>query len=92
MYNIKPYSKQRAQELGVVIKPSKKKNKKIDVFKKDGTKIASIGDSRYKDYPTYLKEKGPEYAKERQRLYFLRHCKMPKDKLSAARLAGAILW
>lgn len=92
MYKITPYSKKKAQQLGVVIKPSTKKNKKIDVFKKDGTKIASIGDSRYKDYPTYIIENGPAYAKERQRLFYLRNGNWPADKFSPAELAKAILW
>ena len=42
MYEITSYSKQQAQRLGVTIKPSTNKKKKIDVFK-DGDKIASIG-------------------------------------------------
>jgi hypothetical protein len=48
-YKIKNYSFEQAKKLNVEIKPSKVKNKKIDVFK-DGTKIASIGDSRFFDY------------------------------------------
>ena len=53
MYVIKKYSYDQAKKLGVTIKPSENKNKKIDVFK-DGNFICSIGDSRYKDYPTFL--------------------------------------
>ena len=41
-YKITKYSKEQAKKLGVVIKPSTRKNKKIDVFK-DGNKISSIG-------------------------------------------------
>jgi len=32
MYSILPYTKAKAKELGVEIKPSKKKNKKIDII------------------------------------------------------------
>jgi hypothetical protein len=53
MYRIKEYTKKQAKKLGVTVKPSKNKGKKIDVFKK-GLKVASIGAKGYKDYPTYL--------------------------------------
>ena len=74
MYEITNYSKKRAKELGVEIKPSTLKGKKIDVFK-NGNKIASIGAIGMKDYPTYINEKGLKYADERRRLYRLRHSK-----------------
>jgi hypothetical protein len=35
-YRIKSYSKQRAEKLGVIIKPSTVSGKKIDVFNKKG--------------------------------------------------------
>ena len=41
-YKIKPLQEQKAKKLLVTIKPSTRKNKKIDVFKK-GEKEASIG-------------------------------------------------
>lgn len=72
MYKITNYTKKKAKELNVEIKPSKNKNKKIDVFK-DGDKIVSIGAINYKDYPTYIEEKGLKYANERRRLYNIRH-------------------
>jgi hypothetical protein len=72
MYKISDYSFQKAKLLNVVIKPSKNKNKKIDVYKKKQI-IASIGAKGYNDYPTYLEKKGKEYANERKRLYKIRH-------------------
>lgn len=72
MYVITDYTKQRAKKLLVDVKVSTKKNKKIDVYK-NGKKIASIGDSRYFDYPTYVISKGKKYADERRRLYRIRH-------------------
>lgn len=88
---ISKYSYDRARKIGVQIKPSTVKNKKIDVFK-DGEKIASIGAKGYKDYPTYLKEKGKEYADERRRLYKQRHSKNRKIKDTAGWYADNILW
>ena len=73
-YKITDYSYKKAKELGVVIKLSKTKNKKIDVFKND-KKIATIGDDRYLSYPEYIQEKGLEYANERRKLYKQRHKK-----------------
>ena len=61
MYQITDYSYRQAKILGVEIKPSTNKTKKIDVFK-NGEKIASIGAIGYKDYPTFIKEKGIHYA------------------------------
>ena len=59
MYQIEPHHRQKAQEIGVQIYPSKKGNYKLDVYKK-GQYITSIGDIRYKDFVMYWKEKGKE--------------------------------
>ena len=87
MYQISDYTKKRAKEINVEVRPSKNKNKKIDVYK-EGKKIHSIGHANAKDYPTYLKEKGTEYANERRRLYHLRHT---KDSIGEY-LAKWLLW
>ena len=87
MYTITPYTYAKAKALKVTIKPSTKMHKKIDVFR-DGSLIASVGDTRYKDYPTYLRENGKEYATERRRLYHLRH----KGEGLAGQLAKDLLW
>lgn len=87
MYNIKKYSFEQAKKLGVEIKPSTVKNKKIDVFKA-GKKLASIGDSRYKDYPTYLQE-NKTLAEERRKAYKARH---KNNTGIAGKLADKILW
>lgn len=91
MYQITEYTKQKAKTLGVKVKPSSNPKKKIDVFK-DREKIASIGAIGYGDFPTFIKEKGIEYAKERQRLYKKRHEKDRKVKGSAGILADLLLW
>jgi hypothetical protein len=90
-YKILPYSFQQADKLGVKIKPSQKKDKKIDVFKNNKL-IHSIGAKDYKDFPTYKKEKGKEFADERRRLYKLRHKKDAAVVGSAGYYADKILW
>lgn len=72
MYKITPYSISQAKKYNVDIKLSSNPKKKLDVYK-DGKKLASIGDINYKDYGTYLVEKGKIYADKRQRLYKIRH-------------------
>lgn len=90
MYQITDYSKQQAAKLGVDIKPSTIKRKKIDVFK-NGKKLASIGALGMKDYPTYLKE-NKSLAEERRKLYKIRHAKTSKIKGSPSYFASNILW
>lgn len=72
MYNITNYSYKKAKEYGVVIKPSSRKNKKIDVYK-DGKYLVSIGDSRYLDYPSFIEKYGLEYANQKRKLWLNRH-------------------
>lgn len=91
MYKIKPYSIRQAKKLGVVIKPSKTKNKKIDVFK-NGVKVASIGAKGYYDYPTYLNKFGEAIANKRRRLYHLRHANFSHIKGTPSYYASKILW
>ena len=88
MYTITEYSFRKAKDLGVDIYPSKRKYKKIDVFK-NGKYLASIGDIRYMDYPTFLAREGKEIADKHRRLYRNRH---KKDNGLAGKLALAILW
>ena len=68
MYHITNYSKNKAKELNVIIKPSIKKDKKIDVIKNNKI-IASIGNINYMDYPNYINEKGLKFANKRRALY-----------------------
>ena len=91
MYSITNYTKQKAKELNVKIKPSSNKNKKIDVFK-DNKKIASVGAIGYSDYPTYVKTNGKEYANERRRLYKARHSKDSKNNGTNGYYADKLLW
>lgn len=74
-YKITKYTRDRAKDLGVKVKKSTNSKKKIDVFNRDGNKIASIGAVGYGDYPTYINNMGIEYAEKRKLLYSLRHKK-----------------
>ena len=89
MYTIKKYSYDQAKKLGVTIKPSEHKNKKIDVYK-DNNFICSIGNSRFLDFPSYL-EVDKDLALERRRLYHQRH---RKDNIIGTRgwYSLKILW
>lgn len=93
MYEITPYTKAQAKKLGVQVKPSTRKGKKIDVFK-DGDKVASIGALGMGDYPTFQKTKGKgkAFADKRRELYKIRHAKDSKIKGTAGFYANALLW
>lgn len=73
MYRIKPYTLQRALELGVKVKPSTNPKKKIDVFDFHNNFITSIGAQGYSDFATYAEDKGLEYALKKRDLYRKRH-------------------
>jgi len=74
MYQITDYTRRKAKELGVEVKPSTNPKKKIDVFI-DDKKVASIGASGFLDFPNYLEKNGKAYAENRRRLYKIRHQK-----------------
>jgi len=89
-YKITQYSYDRADELGVIIKPSKKGNYKIDVFQKSGDYITSIGHRQYKDFGQYLENNGVDYALYRRSLFYKRHKNYPK--YSRGWYSSKILW
>jgi ornithine cyclodeaminase/alanine dehydrogenase-like protein (mu-crystallin family) len=88
-YQITDYTKNKAKEIDVEVKPSQNPKKKLDVFK-DGELIASIGANKplMMDYPTYIIKKGKAYADKRRKLYHQRH---QKDSLGEY-LALWLLW
>ena len=90
-YKITNYTKDKAKKLGVEVKVSKVKGKKLDVFK-DGKIIASVGALGYSDYPTYIKEKGKDYADKRRTLYKIRHKKDKDVKGTKGYYADRLLW
>jgi hypothetical protein len=90
-YTITKYTRNRAKALGVVVKISTNKKKKLDVFK-DKKKIASVGAIGYSDYPTYTKTKGKVYADKRRAAYKKRHQKDRMKKGSNGYYADKLLW
>lgn len=90
-YSITRYTYQRAKELGVTVKPSTVKGKKIDVFK-GGKKVASVGALGYGDYPTFLKKFGKEFADKRRKAYKFRHEKDRHVRGSNGWYADNLLW
>jgi len=90
-YKITKYTYRQAKKIGVSVKPSKNKTKKIDVFKQD-RKIASVGAYGMNDFPTYMIKRGTKYAKTRRRLYKIRHEKDRKTRWSDGWLADKLLW
>ena len=91
VYQIKPYSYEQAKKLNVEIKPSTRKDKKIDVYK-DNKYICSIGDINYYDYATYIQNNGLAYANERRKLYKIRHNKDRHVKFTSGYYSDKILW
>ena len=91
-YEIYPYTYKEAKKMGVDVKPSKYANKKIDVYNLKGDYLVSVGDIRYKDYPTYLATSVKEYAEERRRLYKIRHSKDRLKEGTAGYYADRLLW
>ena len=77
-------ARERAKRLGVDIKPSTLKNKKLDVYK-NGKKIASIGDIRYSDFLQHKDE-------ERRMRYKQRHESNRHKPGTAGFYADRILW
>lgn len=96
-YRITPYSYSQANKLGVTIKPSNTKGKKIDVFNKKGEKLASVGALGYNDYPTFklLENKGKVEkgtAEKRRKAYKTRHEKDRHKRGTKGYFADKILW
>ena len=78
-------AKVKAKKLGVEVKASTRKHKKLDVFSKDGKKLASIGDKRYSDYLQHGDE-------ERRKRYKARHEPHRHKVGTASYFADKILW
>lgn len=96
MYKITKYTLEKARKLGVVVKISTVKGKKIDVFK-NGKKVAVIGALGYNDYPTFLslerQKKVPKgFADKRRRAYKNRHEKNRHKIGTNGWYADQLLW
>ena len=89
-YKIKNRQLMNAKKLGVQIKASNLKTKKLDVFKK-GKKIASIGAKGYTDYSTVLL-KDKVQADKKKKAYKSRHQKNRLVAGTPGYYADKILW
>jgi hypothetical protein len=91
MYRIEQGTYNKAKQLGVEVRPSHRKDKKIDVIKNDKV-IASVGALGMKDYWKYLAEDGQKVANQRRALYKMRHEKDRHIYMSNGWWADALLW
>tara|TARA_R110000787_G_scaffold769_1_gene2737 strand:+ start:2046 stop:2324 length:279 start_codon:yes stop_codon:yes gene_type:complete len=89
-YKIKNRQLMNAKKLGVQIKASNLKTKKLDVFK-NGQKIASIGAKGYTDYSTMLL-KNKALAEKKKKAYKSRHESNRKVVASKGYYSDKILW
>ena len=85
-YVITQYTLDKIQELNnklntsdFSIKLSKDPSKKIDVFLKE-KKIASIGDINLLDFPSFIQERGIDYANKRREAFYSRFKRLPDIK------------
>ncbi len=90
-YILRDYTRRRAEDLGVDVRPSTKSNKKIDVLR-DGKVIASVGARGMGDYPTYMATHDKSFAEERRRLYKKRHERYRTIKDTPSWWADQLLW
>jgi len=91
MYSITNYTYKKAKRLGVTVKPSKNKSKKLNVYK-NGKHVASVGAYGMSNFPTYIRNKGLTYAKTRRRLYKMRHETDRHKKGTRGWYANQLLW
>lgn len=89
MYEITKHTREQAKRLGVEVRPSRKGEKKIDVFR-GGQYLGSAGHKAYGDYGTFLEEGNRAHAEERRRLYRARHSE--GEEGSPAYWAWHLLW
>ena len=88
-YKITRYTLDRAKQFNVIVKPSKLRPYKIDVFNPSGKLITRIGHIDYPDYPTYIKTHGQAYADIRRKNYLARSKNYKTDR---GRYARILLW
>lgn len=107
-YKITAYTKKQAKKYGLSVKNSTRKNKKIDVFDKNGKRLASVGALGYNDFPTFMalkpgktgipkldtlnKKQLIENAKKHRRLYKMRHEKDRHTVGTNGWYADKLLW
>jgi len=92
MYSISKRIYNIAKQHNLIVKPSTRKHKKIDVYDNNNNYICSIGNDKYNDFHIYLKTTNKEYAEKRRRLYILRHKKDISKIGSKGYYAYLLLW
>ena len=92
LYKITDHTKKQAKRLGVQVFPSDNPKYKIEIYDKNGLYITSVGARGYGDYPTFLQEKGAEYANKRRELYKKRHEKNRHKVGTRSYYADQLLW
>lgn len=90
-YQITSRQRANARRIGVKIKPSTVKGKKLDVFKGD-KKVASIGAAGMMDFDKWKAKEGIEKAKKRQKAFKSRFSKQRVKVGTPAYYADQILW
>ena len=85
-YVIKQYTLDKIKELNEKldtsdfnIKLSKDPNKKLDVYLRE-KKIATIGDINLLDFPSFVEERGIEFANKRRDAFYSRFKRLPDIK------------
>ena len=85
-YKITQYSRDKIQELNsklntsdFSIKLSEDPSKKIDVFLRE-KKISTIGDINLLDFPSFVEERGIEFANKRRDAFYSRFKRLPDIK------------
>ena len=91
-YTIRKYTYDRAKKMGVRVRPSRNKTKKIDVINRAGKVVAQVGANGMNDYPTFIATRGLEYANKRRKLYKQRHEKDRHIRGTPGYYADKLLW
>ena len=91
MYRITDEQHEIARVNGLMITPSYRLGKKIDVYR-DGNLIHSIGDIDYDDYYSYLATQGRTIANIHRISYYNRHYKGIKKGHLGEVLSWILLW
>lgn len=89
-YKISPEIKKIANRLGLVVKPSRAENKKIEVIYND--RKYQLGDSRYPDFWIHKKDQGLTYAMDRKSAYYQRHKNTIDQNKIKSVLSWVLLW
>jgi hypothetical protein len=94
MYHISQYTYERAFANGIYVYPSENRRWKIEVYDGEGLFLCYCGNTRLKDYPTYLEEKGLYAACRKRHLWFRRHGYNPQlfDYATPEWAESILLW